>query len=342
MVPADNGIHASLFATIGPAGVGGVALSGHMDVVPVTGQVWDTDPFRMVERDGRLYGRGTSDMKGFLACALAAVPEFRRRRLAVPIHLAFSYDEEVGCTGVRPMIAELGHRLPRPRMVMVGEPTTMQVVDAHKGGVRWRITIKGRAAHSSTPDLGVNTISVATRLLIELGRIEKELRAKPNPRFDPPYSTLQVTRMQAGTATNIVPQECWLDWEIRRLPGISIDAYEADIKRFAETELLPEMRRVAPEADVEIRRTQAGIPPFEATPGSEVVALAFRLAQQNETFAVSYGTEASLFHEAGCPSVVCGPGDIAQAHTANEWIAISELDKGMAFMQRLADWAESG
>ena len=342
MIPSADGNHTSLFATIGPAGVAGVGLSGHMDVVPVTGQKWDTDPFSMVERDGRLYGRGTSDMKGYLACVLAAVPEFKRRKLKVPVHIVFSYDEEVGCTGVRPMIAEMGERLTRPRMVFVGEPTSMTVVDAHKGGVRWRVEIAGRPAHSSTPDLGVNTITTATRLLGELGRIEQELKARPNPRFNPPYSTLAVTRIAGGNATNIIPADCWFDFEIRRLPGIDIDDYETRIKRFAETELLPEMRRIAPEANITIQRTQSGIPPFEADAGSEVVALAFKLARQNETFAVSYGTEASLFHEGGAPAVVCGPGDIAQAHTANEWIDIRELDKCMAFMRRLADWCEAG
>lgn len=340
MIPNESGSHTCLFATIGPTDRSGIGLSGHMDVVPVTGQAWDTDPFDMIERDGRLYGRGTSDMKGYLACILAAVPDFKRRRLATPVHLLFSYDEEVGCTGVRPMIAELGPRLPKPRMVFVGEPTRMQVVDAHKGGVRWRVEIKGRPAHSSTPDLGVNTISVAQRLLAEIGRIEEELKARTNPRFTPPHSTVAVTRMTAGTATNIIPEDCWFDWEIRRIPGIEIDGYETRLRRFAETELLPDMQRIAPEAAITIRRSQTGIPPFEATPGSEVTALAFKLAQQNETFAVSYGTEASLFHEAGCPTVVCGPGDIAQAHTANEWIELTELDKCMAFLHRLGDWCE--
>lgn len=342
MVPAPNGIHTSLFATVGPAGDGGVGLSGHMDVVPITGQDWQTDPFQMVERDGRLYGRGTADMKGYLACVLAAVPDFKRRKLKVPLHVVFSYDEEVGCTGVRPMIDELGKTLPKPRMMFVGEPTTMQVVDAHKGGVRWRVEIKGRPAHSSTPALGVSAITYAARLLAELALIEEDLKSKPNPRFNPPYSSLAVTRMAAGNATNIIPADCWFDWEIRRLPGIDVDSYERRLQMFAETQLLPEMRAIAPEADISIIRSQVGIPPFEAEAGSDVVALAFKLAQQNETFAVSYGTEASLFHEAGCSSVVCGPGDIAQAHTANEWIAISELDKCMGFMHRLADWAEAG
>jgi acetylornithine deacetylase len=340
MIPAENGIHTSLFATVGPPGDGGIGLSGHMDVVPVVGQAWDTDPFQMVERDGRLYGRGTSDMKGYLACVLAAVPDFKRRVLKTPLHVVFSYDEEVGCTGVRPMIAEFGTRLPKPRMMFVGEPTSMKVVDAHKGGARFRVELKGRAAHSSNPALGVNTITYAMRLLAELERMEHELRAKTDPRFDPPYSTLQVTRIEAGAASNIVPVDCWFGWEIRALPRHDVSALEARFRRVADA-CLEDMRRTAPEAEIRIMRAQAGIPAFEVDATSEVVGLAYKLAQQNETFAVSYGTEASLFHVAGCASVVCGPGDIAQAHTANEWIAVDELDKGMAFMRRLGDWAEA-
>jgi acetylornithine deacetylase len=339
-VPNETGTHTSLFATIGPAGIGGVGLSGHMDVVPVAGQAWDSDPFTMVERDGRLYGRGTCDMKGYLAAVLAAVPEFTRRKLKVPVHIVFSYDEEVGCTGVRPMIAELGHRLPKPRMVFVGEPTGMTVVDAHKGPIRWRIDITGRAAHSSMAHLGVNTATIAGRLLGELDRIEQELKARTNPRFDPPYTTLQVTQIEAGTSSNIVPQNCWIGWEIRGLPGADPKAIEARVERLA-AELLPAMRAVAPESDITLRRV-GGVPGFAADAKSEVVSLALKLAGANETFAVSYATEASLFHESGAPAVVCGPGDIAQAHTANEWIAAAELDKAMVFMRRLADWCENG
>src|SRR5919109_267073 len=221
LVPSEDGHKASLFATIGPKDAGGVGLSGHTDVVPVAGQAWETDPFTLVEKDGRLYGRGAADMKGFLACVLAAAPEFRRRRLNVPIHILFSYDEEVGCLGVRPMIGEFGTRVPRPRMVIVGEPTSMSVVDAHKGPVRWRGDIAGRAAHSSMAPLGVNTITYAGRLLGELDRMEQELKASPrDERFIPAYTTLQVTRIAAGTANNIVPNACWFGWDVRALPGL--------------------------------------------------------------------------------------------------------------------------
>jgi acetylornithine deacetylase len=340
MIPSPNGIHTSLFATIGPAGDGGIGLSGHMDVVPVTGQNWDTDPFTMVEKGTRLYGRGTCDMKGYLACMLAAVPDFKRRTLQTPIHLAFSYDEEVGCTGVRPMISEFGKTLPKPRMVVVGEPTSMLVVDAHKGPVRWRVELTGRPAHSSMAPLGVNTITYAGRILGELDRIEQDLKARaPNKRFDPPYTTLQVTQIQAGTASNIVPESCWFGWEIRSLPGLDVEALEGRVQAFIDKHCLPEMRAVAPEADIVFSRSNQ-IPAFAADPGSEILSLTLKLAQANETFAVSYATEASLFHEAGSSSVVCGPGNIAQAHGANEWIEIAELEKCMGFMGRLAGWAQ--
>ena len=340
-VPAADGQKSSLFATIGPPGVPGVGLSGHTDVVPVDGQGWDSDPFTMTERDGRLYGRGTADMKGFLACMMAMVPEFKRRHLRMPIHLVFSYDEETGCHGVRPMIAEMGHGLTRPRMVIVGEPTSMTVVDAHKGPVRWQVDVQGRAAHSSMAHLGVNAITYASRMIGELCRMEGDLKSSvPDKRFTPPYPTLQVTLINGGTATNIVPVSATFGFEVRALPGLDVAAIEQRLRSFANSDCLPEMRRVAPEAEISIRQTNA-VPPFGADAGSEVVALALNLAQQNETFAVSYATEAGLFQGAGAPSVVCGPGDIAQAHTANEWVAISELEKCMAFLGRLADWAES-
>lgn len=340
LVLTPDGQKASLFATIGPAGVAGIGLSGHTDVVPVVGQTWDSDPFTLTERDGKLYGRGSTDMKGFLACVLAAVPEFKRRALKVPVHIIFSYDEEVGCIGVRPMIAEMGERLQRPRVVIVGEPTLMGVVDAHKGPVRWTVTVEGRAAHSSMAPLGVNAITYAARLIAELGRIEAGLTAgRADPRFDPPYSTLQVVGISGGTASNIVPVSCTFGFEVRALPGFDPSTIERRLRDFAERECLPEMREVAPEARITITQVNQ-VPPFGADRSGEAVSLALALAQQNDTFAVSYATEAGLFQGAGAPSVVCGPGSIAQAHTANEWIEEAQLDACMEFLRRLADWAE--
>ena len=342
LVPNAEASKANLYASIGPAGVPGVALSGHTDVVPVEGQTWSSDPFVLAERDGRLYGRGTADMKGFLACVLAAVPDFLQRKLAVPIHLVFSYDEEVGCLGVRPLIAEIRRRFVTPRMVVVGEPTSMSVVDAHKGPVRWHVEVKGRAAHSSMAPLGVNAISVAGKLLQELSRIERELKVAPRAeRFDPPYATLQVTRIDGGTATNIVPVYCRFDFDVRALPGVDVTAIDRRVRAFAERECVPEMRRVAPESGIDIHVANQ-VPPFAAGSASEAVALALHLAGSNETHAVSYATEAGLFQEAGSSAVVIGPGDIAQAHAADEFIAKDQLETCMAFLDRLGAWAERG
>ncbi len=341
-----NGIHTNLFATIGsdngPGGTGGIALSGHMDVVPTTGQPWDSDPYVMTQRGSRLYGRGTSDMKGYLACVLAAVPEFKRRRLAVPIHIAFSYDEEVGCTGVVPMVDELGKSLPKPTIVFVGEPTSMQVVDAHKGGARFLTEIIGKDAHSSKPHLGVGAILIAAELMAELLRIEADLKTRyVSQRFEPPYPTITVSQIEGGIAHNILPPRCTFQWGVRIMPGLDVMTVKAQLDAFAERELLPAMRAVHP--DCRITTTLQGLlPAFSSGANSDATVLAFRIAEQNETFAVPYGTEASHFQSAGCSSVVCGPGNIDQAHQPNEFIEIAELEKCMRFMYRLADFAESG
>jgi acetylornithine deacetylase len=340
-VPTPDGQKASLFASIGPTDRPGLALSGHTDVVPVAGQSWDSDPFTLTERDGKLYGRGACDMKGYLACALAMVPQFKARRLQMPIHLAFSYDEEVGCTGVRPMIAELGKTLPLPRMVFVGEPTDMGVVDAHKGPVRWRVELTGRAAHSSMPHYGVNAIAYATRLLSELLAMERDLKAGPqDQRFDPPWTSLQITQIEGGTASNVVPVPCWFGWEIRGLPGFDPMLLDRRLKAFAEAHCLPEMRRLAPEADIRITAINRVLA-YAADEASGIVPLTLKLAGQNKTYAVSYCTEAGLFQGGGAPAIVCGPGNIAQAHTANEFVSLTELEKCLWFLGRLADWAEA-
>jgi acetylornithine deacetylase len=279
-------------------------------------------------------------MKGFLACVLALVPDLRRRQLATPIHILFSYDEEVGCTGVRPMIAELGRSLPRPRMVIVGEPTSMAVVDAHKGPIRWRVELTGHAAHSAMAHLGVNAITYAGRLLGELDRMEQELKLlPPNPRFAPPYNSLQVTQIEGGTASNIVPVPCWFGWEVRRLPGFDATDIDTRFRRFAAERCLPEMRNAAPEADIRIEIV-AEVAAFSADAAAGVVPLALKLAGQNETFAVSYATEAGLFQGGGAPAAVCGPGDIAQAHAPDEFLEIAELERCLRFLGRVADWAQ--
>jgi acetylornithine deacetylase len=339
IVPSDDGNKANLYATIGESGDKGVGLSGHTDCVPVTGQSWDSDPFGLVEKNGRLYGRGTCDMKGYLACMLAAVPAFKAAKLKTPIHLIFSYDEEVGCDGAKKLAAAMGRSIPRPEIVLVGEPTNMTVVDAHKGGSRFITRVRGRDAHSSMPQLGVNAIVAAARLIGELQRYGDELaRSRTLPRFNPPGSTLQVGRIEGGIADNVVPQHCWFTWGIRMLPGYDPLDMKSKLTAFAEREVLPGMRAASP--DCEITTELAGfIPAFDSGKGSAATSLALKLAGQNETFAVSYGTEAGFFQAAGPSTVICGPGSIDQAHKPNEFVEVVEIEKCLAFMGRLADWA---
>jgi len=336
-VLSPDGEKADLFATIGPQGEGGIGLSGHSDCVPVEGQRWTSDPFTLTERDGKLFGRGACDMKGFLACVLAAVPLFKSRKLKEPIHIIISYDEEVGCTGVRPLIERLGRDLPRPRAIIVGEPTSMKVIDAHKRIDAYRTRVTGREAHSAMPELGVNAISAAATLVCELDRLGAAIAKRQNdPRFEPPFSTVTVGTIKGGTAPNIVPQHCEFHWQVRSLPSAAPAEVPRDLAAFAETSLLPRMKQASEEAAIDTE-AQGSVPAFVASPQSDAVALALQLAGQDKTHAVSYTTEAGLFEQAGCPSVVCGPGDIAQAHAADEYVSIAQLDACMAFLERLAD-----
>jgi len=330
---------ASLHALIGPCLEGGIGLSGHTDVVPVTGQSWTVAPFQLFANNGRLYGRGTTDMKGFLACVLANVPHFNRLDLKRPLHILFSYDEEVGCTGVRPMISRMGKDFPKPGFVIVGEPTNLNVVDAHKGPGLWRLTITGRSAHSSMPDLGVNAIAYTGLIMNEIAKISGELEENSrDERFDPPYSSLQITTIKGGSATNIVPARCELAFNVRAVPGFEISQVEKRLHQFALEKILPQMRKIASEADIDLVLTNQ-VPAFDAPKNSPAVSLALAIREQKDTFAVSYATEASLFEEAGASSVVCGPGNIAQAHTKDGWIEESELDRCMLFLKQLGDHA---
>ena len=334
LVTSEDGEKANLYATIGD-GNGGIGLSGHSDCVPVEGQNWTSDPFTLTKRDGKLYGRGTCDMKGFIACVLASVPLFKSRALKEPIHIIVSYDEEVGCAGVRPLIAQLGADLPLPRAVIVGEPTSMNVIDAHKRIDVYRTKVTGKEAHSSLPALGVNAISVAAKIVGEIDRLADETAAAENdPRFEPPYSTMSVGVIEGGTAANIVPQHCAFRWQVRSLPDTALNP-PRKLAAFAET-LLPQMRAVTKDAAIETE-SQTSVPAFTAAPQSDAVALAQALTGANRTSAVSYATEAGLFEAAGCPAVVCGPGDIAQAHAADEFVSIAQIDACLNFLADLAD-----
>jgi acetylornithine deacetylase len=337
LTPSADGNKASLFATIGAKGDSGIGLSGHSDCVPVEGQTWSSDPFKLIRRDGKLYGRGSCDMKGFIACMLASVPMFAARQLREPLHLIVSYDEEVGCTGVRPMIARLGHDLPRPRAIIVGEPTSMTVIDAHKRIDAYRTVVTGQEAHSALPELGVNAISGAAELIVELDRIGDEFAASAsNDRFEPPVSTMQVGTIEGGTAANIVPRSCRFQWQIRSLPSADPETVSDRLGRYGAETVLPRMQRNGLPATIDTTHL-GSVPAFVAKPGSEAVGLARSLTGANATSTVSYGTEAGLFEQAGCPTVICGPGDIAQAHAADEFVAEAQLEACMAFLAKLAD-----
>ena len=337
LIPAPEGDKANLFATIGQSGDGGVGLSAHSDCVPVAGQDWSSDPFTLTAREDKLYGRGACDMKGYLACVLAAVPLFKQGTAKQPVHILISYDEEVGCTGVRPMIAKLGRELPRPRAIVVGEPSRMGVIDAHKRIEAYTTIVTGREAHSSMPKLGVNAIAFAAELIGELERIGADLATGPiDVRFDPPVTTVQAGVIRGGTATNIVPKTCKFHWLVRSLPGAEPREVERRLTGFAETVLLPRMRAVAATTAIETNFL-GSVPAFEAKPDSKAVALAQTLAGSAESpRAVSYATEAGLFEEAGCATVICGPGDVAQAHAADEFVSVAQLEDCMGFLDRLA------
>lgn len=335
----EDGSKANLFATIGEASKpGGIVLSGHTDVVPVDGQDWSGDPFRVVEKDGMLFGRGTSDMKSFIAIALVMVPEFLKRGPTIPVHLAFSYDEEIGCLGVRPMIDGIVRNLPRPAVAIVGEPSMMKVVNAHKSIQSYFTTVTGLESHSSQTHKGVSAISYAVELIAFLDRLAQEMRerAPAGCRFAPPYTTINVGVLKGGTAVNIIPRQCEFGWEYRALPDDDPDEIINRFTAFAEEELLPRMREVYPQARIETRE-RAKAPGLVPETGSAAETLILKLAQCNETEAVSYATEAGLFQMADVPTLVCGPGDIAQAHKPDEFIELSQIAECERFMMRLAE-----
>ena len=338
-----DGAKANLFATIGPEDRGGVILSGHTDVVPVAGQAWDTDPFRLAERGDRLYGRGAADMKGFIALALALVPAAVESRLTVPLHLALSYDEEVGCLGAPSLIAALPQSAARPRLAIIGEPTGMRVANAHKGIQFLRTHVTGREAHSSLPEAGVNAIAAAAEIVGEIGRVaaERRVAAPCDSRFDPPYTSFNIGRIEGGAAVNIIARDCVFEWEFRAVPGEDAAALRRRIDDYIESDLLPRLRARWPEAAV-TTETAAAVPPLVPDPASPAEALALALGGANDTTTIAFATEAGLFQAAGIPAIVCGPGSIAVAHQPNEFITRAELAAGSEFLDRLLAWARTG
>ncbi len=331
----STGKKANLFATIGEGKKPGVILSGHTDVVPIEGQDWHSDPFVTTIRDGRVYARGSADMKGYIAAALLAVPYYLAADKDTALHLALSYDEEVGCLGVRSLIRDLEEIGLKPASCIVGEPTLMQPIIAHKGTHRFRCCVRGREAHSSYTTQGVNAIEYAAKIVVYIRDIADRLaqQEQRNNAYTVPYSTLQTGLMCGGLATNIVPRDCEFQFEARTLPEMKAESLYQEIQDYAAG-LLPQMLAVEPLAQIDFEWL-ASAPGLQMQESDAIVQLAARLAGNAPNGAVSYGTEAGLFQQAGIPTVICGPGSIEQAHTPNEYVELDQLAQCEQFMQRL-------
>ncbi|MEN3975184.1 acetylornithine deacetylase [Emcibacter sp. SYSU 3D8] len=336
LIRDDSGAKANLFATIGgPAGVPGIVLSGHTDVVPVDGQDWSSDPFSLTERDGKLFGRGTCDMKGFIAICLAMAPVIARADLKRPIHFAFSYDEEVGCRGVAGMIEKIAGRSPLPRACIVGEPTSMRAVTAHKGIRAFETVITGRESHSSNTEFGVSAIMAGGRLIEFLRAILAEMKARGDDtgRFDPPYTSLNIGTIDGGSALNITPNRCRMVWEYRPLPQADEDEIISRFDAFSR-DVEAEMRARFDGASI-VTTQIARAPALLRQPNSPAEELVRALTGENDSLTAAYVTEAGLFQLADIPTVVCGPGSIDQAHRPDEFIELSQMDAGTDFIEKL-------
>lgn len=334
-VPNADGTKANLYFTVGPMVAGGVVLSGHTDVVPVDGQPWDTDPWTVVEKDDKLFGRGTADMKSFSAIGLSLLPEMLAAGLTRPIHFALSYDEEVGLLGAPAMIREIRDRIPSPHAVIVGEPTDMQVVDGQKGIAVLRTEITGHEAHSSQPHRGASAIMAAGRLMAKIAAMTEDRKREADPAspFMPPYTTMSVGVIEGGTAANILARRCGFTWDIRTIPGDDAGAILAEYNAEAE-KILAEMQDIAPECSISTEVLADG-PPLMPQADNPAAELAHRLTGANGRRSVSYAAEAGQFQQAGFATVICGPGSIDQAHQPNEFIKLSQVAEGKRFMQNL-------
>ncbi|MCB2134940.1 MAG: acetylornithine deacetylase [Rhodobacteraceae bacterium] len=334
-----EGTKANLYASVGPAVPGGVVLSGHTDVVPVAGQDWSSDPFMLCERDGRLYGRGTCDMKGFDALALAAVPMALRAGVKRPLQIALSYDEEIACEGCVSMVAEMAARLPRASAVIVGEPSRMKVVTGHKGTSGFTVHVRGHEVHSAMMHRGVNAIMEAARLIdwanAQNARVAAAVPGVLAAAFDPPWTTTHVGLIEGGTACNITAGDCRFGIDFRVVPGETTAEWDGAFSEFAAA-VEAGMKAVAPDAGITLKR-DFNVPPLVPETTGAAESLARRLTGDNAVSVVSYATEAGQFQSHGYSAVVCGPGDIAQAHQADEYIEMSEFAAGMAFMERLVE-----
>ena len=327
---------ANLLATLGPAHVPGIVLSGHTDVVPVDGQAWSSPPFELSERDGKLYGRGAADMKGFIACVLALVPDLQAARLRMPVHIALSYDEEVGCLGVRSLLEVFGARPVKPLLCVIGEPTELKPVLGHKGKLAMRCDLRGAACHSAYAPLGVNAIEYAARLIAELGRLGEALKSPQHhdERFDPPFTTVQTGMIQGGKALNIVPEDCRFDFEIRALPGMDPRQVAEQLQHYAANTLLPAMRAVSGQSDIRFSELSS-YPGLATSAQSQAAQWVARFCGSQEFGTVAFGTEGGLFDQIGIPTVVCGPGSMEQGHKPDEYVSVAQLEACDAMLRRI-------
>lgn len=334
----ETGLRANIHAMIGPAVDGGVLLNGHTDVVPVDGQIWASDPFELNEREGRLYGRGSVDMKGFLACMLAAIPLWKKKPLKKPIHISMCYDEEIGGFGAPVLMEDISETVPMPAIAIVGEPTEMGIITGHKGGYEMRTEITGLAAHSSDPRNGANAIVVAAKFIAYLEEMAGRLAANPDKQssYDPPWSTINVGTISGGSARNAVAGTCALDWELRPLPGDDGIALLAEIEDYAASQLLPELRKQWLEADIKTEM-QAKVPALDEKLSGKAAKLLSEITGLNSTNVVPFATDAGHFCNAGISTAVFGPGSIDRAHKPDEYIKISELTDCLVFLDKLGD-----
>ena len=340
LVYDETGEKANLWASVGPADQPGIILSGHTDTVPVDGENWASNPFDLTSKDGRLYGRGSCDMKGYLACVLAAIPNLVARELKRPVHLAFSYDEEIGCVGVIGLIEMLQAEPVRPAFCIVGEPTSMEVMIGHKAKRSMRVTVRGRSCHSSLAPQGVNAVDYAALMIVRMRKIAARLAASSgrDADYDVPHTTAHTGTVSGGTALNIVPDLCTFTCEFRVLPGEDPDQLVTELSAYGRA-LEAEMKAIAPEAAIDIEMS-AQFPGLDTAPDAEIAVLARRFAGSNHHGKVAFGTEGGRFSQVlDIPTIVCGPGSIAQAHKPDEYIEATQLDACDAFIARLADWA---
>jgi acetylornithine deacetylase len=333
-----SGQKANLFATIGPDTDGGIVLSGHTDVVPVTDQDWATDPFEMREHDGRLYGRGTCDMKGFIAAAVIMAPRLTEAVRDRPLHFAFTHDEEIGCIGARALAQTLRDKGLRPSVAIIGEPTSMRIVEGHKGCYEYSTHFTGLEGHGSAPDRGVNAVEYAVRYVARLLDLAEALKARApaRSRFEPPWTTINTGALMGGHAHNVIPGRARVDWEMRPVQAGDADFVKSDLARYCTETLLPAMRAVSPEAEI-LTETIGEVDGLVPADENEAKAILMALTGAAEAELVPFGTEAGIFQGLGMSVVVCGPGSIAEAHKPDEFLSLSQLSECLTMLDRLGE-----